>query len=76
MTAACTTVLVLFDSAIFTTVVITLTLEIFSMATSAEWPVFQLVRIIATIDTATYRPFVTAITTGVSSMIAWVVTIR
>ena len=73
MAAAASTVLVLLDGAIFSADVITLTPEVFSMTAGTEWRVLQLIRIIATVDTGTYRSFVTASTARIPSMVSWVV---
>jgi len=75
MTSTGTAILVLFDGAISSAIVITFTFEITRMTAGTEWRVSFLIRIIVPIDTATYRSFVTASTAWITTVIAWVVTI-
>ncbi len=75
MTSTGSTVLVLFDSTALSSVVVTFTFKVTCMTARTEWRVSQLIRIIITIDTATYRSFVTAITAWIASVVAGVVAI-
>jgi len=72
--AAAAAILVLFDSTASSANVIPFTSEITRMTAGTEWRVSFLIRIIVSIDTATYRSSVTASTAWIASVIAWVVT--
>ena len=73
--ATAAAILVLFNRTASSAIVITFTLEVTCVTAGTEWRVSLLTRIIVTIDTATYRSFVTASTTWISTVIARVVTI-
>jgi len=73
VTATLAAVLVLLDGTTPAANVIAFTLEITRMTAGTEWRVSFLIRIIVTIDTATYRSFVTARTTRIPSVVARVV---
>ena len=75
MTSAASAVLVLFDRAALSTKVFIFGFEVIRMATGAGWCVYKLIRIIVTIDTATYRSFMAAITARVFSVIAGVISV-
>ncbi len=71
--AATAAILVLFNSTAFSANVIAFTFEVTCMTAGTEWRVSFLIRIIVSIDTATYRSFVTASTAWIASVIARVV---
>ena len=75
MASASSAILVLFNSAISTAIVIAFTFEITRMTAGTEWRVPFLIWIIVIIDTATYRSSVTVNAGKSPSVVSRVVTL-